>query len=180
LSPSSGPVSIPPPPLSPCPVSITSPDAFVPYSEFPVNSKPCSDFSPFAYSPDDIYCGDSAQQNYSDSDYVTPSATTQSIPIWDSRLWDPPVAPSSRETSPLFGDDYSTKRPFPMQKSSPPIPQVFLSSSAPSVTHIRERTPSLARRFSRRAESFSENDDRDATIRRPKRAQLADSFCVLL
>jgi hypothetical protein len=56
------------------------------------------------------------------------------------------------------------------RKSS--LGQVFQSSSAPLPVH--SRAPNSTRPYSRRAESVSVSDDRDATVRRKKRLTSPD------
>ena len=98
-------------------------------------------------------------------------------PVWASQLWDTPsrshsgspASPrSSAPHSPLSKSSYALKRQSleaRTRKSS--LGQVFQSSSAPSP--VQYRAPNLARPYSRRAESVSISDDRDATVRRKKR-----------
>jgi hypothetical protein len=97
-------------------------------------------------------------------------------PVWASQLWDTPsrshsgspASPRSPPHSPLSKSSYALKRQSldaRTRKSS--LGQVFQSSSAPSP--VQYRAPNLARPYSRRAESVSVSDDRDATVRRKKR-----------
>lgn len=94
-------------------------------------------------------------------------------PAWASQLWDSsnmsspggpvPIMPLSSE------DNFATQRPrIPIRRGTP-VSHLFQSSSAPSPSHAR---PSLvhSRPYStRRSESISEHDDRDATVRKKKR-----------
>ncbi|KAI0320654.1 hypothetical protein OF83DRAFT_515200 [Amylostereum chailletii] len=99
-----------------------------------------------------------------------------SQPFWASQLWntsDPPRSNPSPlpqlinpPTPPTF-DDVPTQRQRPKRTVSS-VTQLFQSSSAPSGT--RMRSPSLNRPYSRRAESVSTTDDREATIRRKRRS----------
>lgn len=178
---SSAPIAIPPPSPAVSVGSLGSADSssFVSYNEFPIYGKSYLEIPQYSRSSDDFV----------DSYSISPHDTSLHPPPWASRLWDTSLAAPSRETSPdaplpLFdgsgGDNYATQRQrFPIKRDSTPISQIFMSSSAPSVTHIRERTPSLARTYSRRAESFSESDDRDATIRRTKRVHVQDAARIV-
>ncbi|OCH96004.1 hypothetical protein OBBRIDRAFT_787855 [Obba rivulosa] len=100
-------------------------------------------------------------------------------PAWASQLWDPSSTQNAAASGapgpipPLSEDAYATQRPRPRvssrsQRSFTPVAQIFQSSSAPSVSHVRP--PPLARSYSRRAESTSEYDDYDATIRKKKKS----------
>ncbi|RDX53877.1 hypothetical protein OH76DRAFT_1399030 [Lentinus brumalis] len=94
-------------------------------------------------------------------------------PSWASHLWDNsnmsspggpvPIMPLSSE------DNFATQRPRMPLRRGTPVSHLFQSSSAPSPSHAR---PSLvhSRPYStRRSESISEHDDRDATVRKKKR-----------
>jgi hypothetical protein len=174
---SSAPVSIPPPSPAVSIGSLGSADSssFVSYNEYPMYAK-----SP-EYLEIPQYSRSSEDFGY-DTESVSPYDTSLHPPPWATRLWDAPFTSPSRDTSPeaalpvLDGDPYATQRQrFPIKRDPISVSQIFLSSSAPSVSHVRERTPSLARTYSRRAESFSESDDRDATIRRTKRLHVLDA-----
>ncbi|KAH9948415.1 hypothetical protein B0H21DRAFT_777944 [Amylocystis lapponica] len=85
-------------------------------------------------------------------------------PSWATQLWDSPssqnmtLSASPVPFPPLSEDAFATQRQ-----------RIFQSSSAPSVTHARP--PPLTRAYSRRSESISEHDDRDATVRKKKRTR---------
>ena len=105
---------------------------------------------------------------------TSPSEPALSPPAWASQLWTPPNAaqplpatPSSTiSQTPESEDAYATQRPrMALRRSFAPVSELFPSSSAPSVSHMR---PSMSRAYSRRAESISEHDD--ATVRRKKRS----------
>lgn len=105
---------------------------------------------------------------------TSPSEPPLSPPTWASQLWTPPPAtqplpatPSSIVSqTPDEEDAFATQRPrMAMRRSFAPVSELFPSSSAPSVSHMR---PSMSRSYSRRAESISEHDD--ATVRRKKRS----------
>lgn len=116
---------------------------------------------------------------------MSPPDPTFSPPTWASQLWQPstPSLPVSSPamaipTSPLpplspAEDAFATQRPrtSSARKSFTPLTEVFTSSSAPSPSNVR---PSMSRAYSRRAESISEHDDRDATVRRKKRSLVQD------
>jgi hypothetical protein len=94
-----------------------------------------------------------------------------SEPSWVSQLWDAPAsykAPSATRQLPRHSP-LSDRTQRPRVRSGNlhiPLGQMFQSSSAPSVTHTR--SVAATRSYSRRADSVSESDDRDATIRRRK------------
>lgn len=98
-------------------------------------------------------------------------------PNWAAQLWDAPSpsyprSPASSRSpiphSPLSRNGYAAKRQsFEPRKRTSSFGQAFQSSSAPSPVH--SRAPALSRTYSRRAESTSVSDDRDATVRRKKR-----------
>ncbi|KIP12760.1 hypothetical protein PHLGIDRAFT_81249 [Phlebiopsis gigantea 11061_1 CR5-6] len=105
---------------------------------------------------------------------TSPSEPAMSPPAWMSQLWTPPNAtqplpatPSSTVSqTPELEDAYATQRPrMALRRSFAPVSELFPSSSAPSVSHMR---PPMSRAYSRRAESISEHDD--ATVRRKKRS----------
>lgn len=103
-------------------------------------------------------------------------------PAWASQLWqqDPSPSHSYSSRSPVPHSPLS-HTPYPIQRQSfetrrrtssigqmfESSGQMFQSSSAPSPVHTR--APALSRTYSRRAESTSQTDDRDATVRRKKR-----------
>ncbi|KAF8897809.1 hypothetical protein BD779DRAFT_1432085 [Infundibulicybe gibba] len=103
---------------------------------------------------------------------ISPRDTSLHTPAWASQLWDGPsslrtpstVRPSVRH-SPLT--ETTIRQRLPIRRGSLSSGQIFQSSSAPSPSE--PSAPSLARSYSRRAESVSVSDDRDATIRRRKR-----------
>jgi hypothetical protein len=110
------------------------------------------------------------------SDSISPPETSLHPPDWASKLWhqspalqsNPPSRLSPRRTS--RSDTSYANRPqrFPLRRDVPPIGQTFQSSSAPSL--IQSVSSRVARTYSHRAESVSAADDRDATVRRKKRA----------
>ena len=73
-------------------------------------------------------------------------------------------------------DAFATQRPraYSHRREIPSVSQMFHSSSAPSTSHMRAHPPVFSRPYTRRAESISESDDRDATIRRKRRSPTAD------
>lgn len=134
---------------------------------------------PRSYSPgiDPNVTGIQSPQQYSMSppDFSPP-------PTWATQLWSP-SSPAQPVTTPAMAistsslspteDAFATQRPraSSARKSYTPLTDVFMSSSAPSPSNIR---PSMSRAYSRRAESISEHDDRDATVRRKKRSLVED------
>ncbi|KAI0772136.1 hypothetical protein BD413DRAFT_475206 [Trametes elegans] len=95
-------------------------------------------------------------------------------PSWASHLWAPPsTVPSPGGPVPIgplsTEDNFATQRQRVPVRRGTPVTQLFQSSSAPSPSHARP--PLLhARPYStRRSESISEHDDRDATVRKKKR-----------
>ncbi|KAI0692267.1 hypothetical protein BC835DRAFT_1278036 [Cytidiella melzeri] len=106
--------------------------------------------------------------------FTSSDASSLSPPMWASQLFSPSqpaptVGSPGYLSSPLSEDAYATQRPRThSRRSIAPVADVFLSSSAPSASLVR--TPPLSRGYSRRAESISEHEDRDATVRRKKRS----------
>lgn len=105
-------------------------------------------------------------------------------PSWASQMWehdnnshgymhDPTSPRSPIPHSPLSGGAYRPRRPsLEYRKRTSSLGHVFQSSSAPSPVHAR--VPAASRSYSRRAESVSVSDDRDATVRRKKRLSSPD------
>ncbi|KAF4601917.1 exp1-like protein [Pleurotus pulmonarius] len=109
-------------------------------------------------------------------DAISPMDMSLQPPRWASQLWEnsstlrthsSPTRPSVRH-SPL--SDLAQRQRIPIQREAISTGQIFQSASAPSPTHLR--APSMTRSYSRRAESSSVSDDRDATIRRKKRVSI--------
>ncbi|KDR83996.1 hypothetical protein GALMADRAFT_236555 [Galerina marginata CBS 339.88] len=110
---------------------------------------------------------------------VSPRDMSLHTPSWAAQLWDAPSAhrthnlmsrPSVRH-SPLT--DATLRQRVPMRRGSLSSGQLFQSSSAPS--HTETLVPAMTRAYSRRADSVSVSDDRDATVRRKKRSPDDDS-----
>lgn len=126
---------------------------------------------PRSFSPgEDDYANQALQAQPALS--TSPSEPPLSPPTWASQLWTPPPttqplpATPSSAASPDDEDAYATQRPrMALRRNFAPVSELFPSSSAPSVSHMR---PSMSRSYSRRAESISEHDD--ATVRRKKRS----------
>ncbi|KIL70272.1 hypothetical protein M378DRAFT_156363 [Amanita muscaria Koide BX008] len=104
-------------------------------------------------------------------DSISPQDVSGVTPSWASHLWDTPSSlrsPSgarhSIRHSPLC--DTTVRQKVPTRRGSV-TSQAFLSASAPSA-------PTLTRSYSRRAESVSVSDDRDATVRKKKRSPVAE------
>ncbi|KAF7800138.1 hypothetical protein EIP86_011383 [Pleurotus ostreatoroseus] len=135
---------------------------------------------PRSYSPgiDPSMTGMQSPHEYS----MSPPDPSFSPPTWASQLWQP-SSPAQPVTTPAMAisnsslspteDAFATQRPraSSARKSFTPLADVFVSSSAPSMSNVR---PSMSRAYSRRAESISEHDDRDATVRRKKRSLVTD------
>ncbi|KAJ7167519.1 hypothetical protein C8R46DRAFT_1163071 [Mycena filopes] len=108
-----------------------------------------------------------------DSMSVSPHETQ--TPAWAAQLWETtprhlrtPSSPrSSARHSPLGGVRIPAPSP---RRNSLSAGQLFPSSSAPSVAPPLGGGHNTIRAYSRRAESFGAADDRDATVRRKKRA----------
>lgn len=96
-------------------------------------------------------------------------------PAWAAALWD---APSAMRTHPLVSRPAVRHSPLPDSTLRQRVPtarrgslSLFQSASAPSET----AAPALnARAFSRRADSVSFPDDRDATVRRTSKKRAGD------
>ncbi|KAJ6539668.1 hypothetical protein B0H19DRAFT_1180064 [Mycena capillaripes] len=105
---------------------------------------------------------------------VSPHETQ--TPAWAAQLWDsPPPGPSRHLRSPSSPRSSARHSPLSDQRLRIPAPRrnsltsahLFPSSSAPSMAP--GQVQNTIRGYSRRAESFSTPDDRDATVRRKKR-----------
>ena len=101
-------------------------------------------------------------------------------PAWASHLWDAPAQVPSPGAPvaimPLSDDNFATQRPRMPLRRGTPVTQLFQSSSAPSASHARPPL-SMSRPYStRRSESISEHDDRDATVRKKKRPMEDDEM----
>lgn len=105
---------------------------------------------------------------------VNPTATSVHTPAWATHLWDSPStlrSPTSTRPSVRHSPfpETTLRQRIPMRRGSISSGQMFQSSSAPAVSE--PRAPSMTRSYSRRAESISTNDDRDATLRRRRRPE---------
>lgn len=163
-----------------------TPPAFHPYVEhftFPQNASfSPSDFAalhPLPRSASPSHPGFSENTKSFPAFDNTREMSLQPPPSWASQLWDTPSrshsgSPASpAPQSPLSKTSYALKRQSMearTRKSS--LGQVFQSSSAPLPVH--SRAPNSTRPYSRRAESVSVSDDRDATVRRKKRLTSPD------
>jgi hypothetical protein len=107
-------------------------------------------------------------------DSISPLETSMPTPAWASQLWPSPpsyvhtTASPPLQHSPLSDAAYPRRR-LSLRRDS----LIFQSSSAPSAVH-NARPAALVRAYTRRAESSSVIDDRDATIRRKKRSPTHD------
>ena len=99
---------------------------------------------------------------------ISPAETSLRPPAWASQLWDSSHYASTTSGpphSPLSENPYIAKgQRFQPRRDANPLGLMFQSSSAPS-----PNVATLTRAYSRRSESVSVSDDRDATVRRRKR-----------
>ena len=178
LSPSS-PIPIP----SPSDTQPSSSSSFVAYGEhvhFPADGT----FSPASFaalhplpgsmSPSSSFEDLRPSRNIVDS--VSPRDTALHAPSWASQLWESVpsslrspshVRPSVRH-SPMTDGTTVRQRTISLRRGSLSAGQIFQSSSAPAMTD--PHASSMNRSYSRRSESASVADDRDATVRRKKRS----------
>ncbi|KAJ3826427.1 putative HMG1 protein [Lentinula raphanica] len=91
---------------------------------------------------------------------ATPSSVSIRTPVSSSR-------PSVRH-SPISSDGYTQRIRMP-RRGSTASSHLFQSASAPSQSHLQTQARSASSMASRRAESVSLSDDRDATIRRRRK-----------
>ena len=175
----SSPISIPSP-LDPQLSSASSFSAFSDQSAFPHDNV----FSPSALAalhplPSSV----SPPSSYEDHHPLRQRLNSLSKPTWASNLWDhgapnslrtPSVMRPSVRHSPL--SDGTIRQRVPVRRDSHPSAQPFLSTSAPSL--VEARAPSMSRTISRRSESVSISDDRDATVRRKKRSPGAEEIAA--
>ena len=162
------------------PVAIPSPtdttSSFIGYQDHTRFSPDATPFSPASFAalhplPRSI-SPPTFEDNYSARPRVhsvmSPRDMSLHTPAWASQLWDAPSAlrtqtslarPSVRH-SPMT-DTTTLRQRIPVRRTSLSSGQL-LSSSAPSA-------PPSSRAYSRRADSVSVSDDRDATVKRKKR-----------
>ncbi|KAJ7498609.1 hypothetical protein FB451DRAFT_1016681 [Mycena latifolia] len=136
-----------------------SPAAFAAALPLPRSSSPSSSFE-----DNHLYAAPRPQQQV---ESVSPHETQ--TPAWAAHLWETPRhlrTPSSPRSS-VRHSPLSDR--IPVRRNSLSSGQLFPSSSAPSIAPVGQNT---IRAYSRRAESFSTPDDRDATIRRGKKRTL--------
>ncbi|KAJ7490276.1 hypothetical protein B0H11DRAFT_1719353 [Mycena galericulata] len=168
-----------PSPSSPIPIpSGPQSPSFVAFSD---NSLFAQDapFSPAAFAAAlPLPRSSSPSSSFEDHHHPVPRQQIESVsphetqtPAWATQLWESPGSrhlrtPSSPRSSARHSP-LSDQRPrIPARRNSLSSGQLFPSTSAPSVVPIGQNT---IRSYSRRAESFSTSDDRDATVRRKKR-----------
>ncbi|KAH9482531.1 HMG1/2-like protein [Psilocybe cubensis] len=171
----SSPIPIP----SPSDTNISASSSFIAYQDFPQDAA----FSPTAFaalhplprsiSPPSSFDDPRAVRPRVHS-VVSPRDMSMHTPSWASQLWEAPSAhrtqnlvtrPSIRH-SPLT--DVTLRQRLPQRRGSLSSGQLFQSSSAPS--HTESLVPAMTRTYTRRADSLSVTDDRDATVRRKKRS----------
>ncbi|OJT05353.1 Mismatch-binding protein cmb1 [Trametes pubescens] len=158
------------------------------YAAFSENSAIFPDVSPFSPTtafaalqplplspPDDAVMMDQLRSELSGA--VSPPANLfadPSAPSWASQLWAAqstvpspgapvPIGPLSTE------DNFATQRQRVPVRRGTSVTQLFQSSSAPSPSHARPPLLHSRPYSTRRSESISEHDDRDATVRKKKR-----------
>ncbi|KAH7916263.1 hypothetical protein BJ138DRAFT_1132040 [Hygrophoropsis aurantiaca] len=94
-------------------------------------------------------------------------------PSWASDLWAPSQYSGSTSSGrpsaqyPPLSENPHKRQRFQGRRDTNPLGLMFQSSSAPGP--LETGMPGMARSYSRRAESVSVSDDRDATVRRKKR-----------
>ncbi len=192
---------IPPPPMSSAPIDIPFPpshssaaSSFAAHSDNSSIFPDVSLFSPTtahaalqplprSFSPgQDSVMG--TMQSHTELS-MSPSDPSLSPPMWAAQLWassSPAQQPVHIDVSPIprspladpAYDPHATQRPRTRthsRRSFPPVSDMFQSASAPTMSPMH---PPLSRSYSRRAESSSEHDDRDATVRKKKRSLVAD------
>ncbi|PFH51305.1 hypothetical protein AMATHDRAFT_75032 [Amanita thiersii Skay4041] len=183
--------SLSPSPTSPIPIpsslDSSQSSSFVPYpdqSHFPPNLalSPASfaALHPLPRSMSPTSPIDEAQQYHRQRvDSISPQDMGVPTPTWASQLWDTPSSlrspPASRHSvrhSPFC--DSTLRQRIPTRRGSITSHQIFQSSSAPSMSE--PRAPSMTRSYSRRAESISVSDDRDATVRKKKRVPVNEDI----
>ncbi|KIL00516.1 hypothetical protein PAXRUDRAFT_129737 [Paxillus rubicundulus Ve08.2h10] len=154
-----------------------TPPSFVPFSShvFPqCTSYSPSDFAalhplPRSLSPTDGSDGYLSSPGFRMSS-ISPADTSMGPLAWAAQPWDSsqyPVSTSSGRPSVLSENPYTAKgHRFQPRRDANPVGLMFQSSSAPSPL---QSNASSTRPYSRRAESVSVSDDRDATVRRKKR-----------
>ncbi|KAK7676891.1 hypothetical protein QCA50_020147 [Cerrena zonata] len=158
-------------------------------------------FSPSSANPGDTIMTDTLR-GYPEPSSSGPDYHQMSPPNWATQLFTAPAQPQSHPPAPPLAhldaststlsppmasmsipfqadseDAFATQRPrmHPQRRDIASVSQMFQSSSAPSVSHMHTTQPlAFTRAYSRRAESISESDDRDATIRRKRRSPTED------
>jgi hypothetical protein len=162
-------------PTSPIPIRGAGPDPQSP-SLFSYTFTPSASFSPSEFAaphqlPRSLSPADGSDGYLSSPGLrvasISPAETSLRPPPWATQLWDSQqyeASSSARVHQPLSEHPYGVKR----QRFQPrrDLGLGFQSSSAP----IQTGMPSMTRNYSsRRGDSVSVTDDRDATVRRKKR-----------
>ena len=145
--------------------------SFVSYQDSPMYLAKAEAFSPPMDHPALHPLSRSMDGALSDPPVMSIAPPQISQPSWASQLWNtgaasrpvasPPPSLLHPPHPPLFEDAYATQRQR-SRRSPNPLAHVFQSSSAPS--GIQSRAPSLARTYSRRAESAHLNNNPNATV----------------
>ena len=154
--------------------------SFVSYQDSPMYLAKAEAFSPPMDHPALHPLSRSMDGALSDPPVMSIAPPQISQPSWASQLWNtgaasrpvasPPPSLLHPPHPPLFEYAYATQRQR-SRRSPNPLAHVFQSSSAPS--GIQSRAPSLARTYSRRAESADLDDDPNATVRRKRKVDLS-------
>lgn len=162
---------------SPIPIRGTQPDpqsppAFMPYGLTSFSPSDLAAHSlPRSLSPTETSDGGYLSSPGLRLASISPADTSLRPPQWASHLWDPSQysSPTSARPpatrAPLCEHPYTAKRQRFQPRREASTSLVFQPSSAPSPL----QSP-MTRSYSRRAESVSVTEDRDATIRRKKKS----------
>ena len=169
---------------SPIPIRGTQSDPQSPPAFIPYGNNPFAQNTPF--SPSDLAALHPLPRSLSPAEIsdgylsspglgvasISPAETSLRTPAWASQLWDSShYTPSTTSRhppgphSPLSENPYTKGQRFQPRRDVNPLGLMFQSSSAPSAN-----VATLTRAYTRRAESVSVNDDRDATVRRRKKS----------
>lgn len=168
-------------PTSPIPIRGATSDPQSPSS--PLFSFPCHTFAPNAsFSPSEFAALHPLPRSLSPADgsdgylsspglrvaSISPAETSLRPPPWATQLWESPQYGSSTSSGPLHQPLSGAKRQrLQPRRDMSALSMGFQSSSAPS---FQSGIPGMTRNYTtRRGESVSVSDDRDATVRRKKR-----------
>ncbi|KAH7887528.1 GRIM-19 protein-domain-containing protein [Phlebopus sp. FC_14] len=163
-----------------------SPPSFIPYPDhaFPHNTSFSPDLAALQPLPRSLSPADGSDGYLSSPGLrlssISPAETSLRPPQWASHLWDSSHYLASTSSGcqsvhhpPLSENPYTAKRQrFQPRRDTNPLATMFQSSSAPSP--LQSNSPTMSRAYSRRADSVSVSDDRDATVRRKKKSPLEE------